>query len=113
MKPKSVYSLLAVLVLVSATALAQAGGASSPALPAAPSSASDPPALGANATGSKIGAINVEQAIVASNEGQRDFDVLSKSRRPWSVRPRMLRKTRALRKMRSRNESCKRWRPSS
>ena len=82
MKPKSVYSLLAVLVLVSATALAQAGGASSPALPVAPSSTSDPPALGANATGSKIGAINVEQAIVASNEGQRDFDVLSKKLEP-------------------------------
>src|SRR5437867_724068 len=82
MKPKFLYSLLAVVVLVSAAALAQAGGASSPALPAAPSSAGDPPAMAANATGSKIGAINVEQAIVASNEGQRDFDALSKKLEP-------------------------------
>src|SRR5712692_4404768 len=82
MKPKFVFSLTAVVVLVSAAAFSQAGGASSPSLPAAPSSAGDPAALGANATGVKIGAINVEQAIVASNEGQRDFEGLSKKLEP-------------------------------
>src|SRR5258708_39211782 len=81
MKPKFIFSLTAV-VLVSAAALAQPGRASSPALPAAPSSAGDPPALGANATGSKIEAINVEQANNASNDGQRDFDVLRKKLEP-------------------------------
>jgi outer membrane protein len=60
--------------------LAQTSGGSSAALPAAPS-AGDPPAV-TGATGSKIGTINVEGAIFASNEGQRDFDTLSKKLEP-------------------------------
>jgi outer membrane protein len=80
MKLKFVCSLTAAAVLVSAAALAQAGGSS--ALPSAPGVASDPAAATTNATGAKIGAINVEQAIFASNEGQRDFDALSKKLDP-------------------------------
>lgn len=34
------------------------------------------------ATGTKIGTINIEQAIFATNEGQRDFDVLRKKLEP-------------------------------
>jgi outer membrane protein len=85
MKLTRVCSLIAAAVLLSAAALAQTDGAPSPTpgLPAAPSSAGASTAtLGTNATGSKIGAINVEQAIFASNEGQRDFDVLSKKLEP-------------------------------
>jgi outer membrane protein len=80
MKLKFVCSLTAAAVLVSAAALAQTSG--SAALPSAPGVASDPAAATTNATGIKIGAINVEQAIFASNEGQRDFEALSKKLQP-------------------------------
>lgn len=81
MKLKFVCSLSAAAVIMTAAALAQTNG-SSPALPSAPGVASDPAAGTTNATGIKIGAINVEQAIFASNEGQRDFDALSKKLEP-------------------------------
>ena len=35
-----------------------------------------------NATGTRMGTINVEQAIFATNEGQRDFEALSKKLEP-------------------------------
>jgi outer membrane protein len=35
-----------------------------------------------NSTGTKIGTINIEQAIFATNEGQRDFEVLRKKLEP-------------------------------
>ena len=82
MKLTLTRSLIAAAILVSASVVAQTGGAPSAALPAAPGAATDPPALGAGGTGSKIGAINVEQAIFASNEGQRDFEALSKRLEP-------------------------------
>jgi outer membrane protein len=81
MKLKFVCSLTAAAMLVSAAALSQTSG-SSAALPSAPGAASDPAAATTNATGIKIGAINVEQAIFASNEGQRDFEALSKKLEP-------------------------------
>jgi outer membrane protein len=68
------------------SALAQTAPAD-PALPAAPSAT--PPAPASNdaagaitATGVRVGTINIEQAIFASNEGQRDFEVLSKKLEP-------------------------------
>src|SRR5439155_1627430 len=83
-----IRSLAAAAVLFSVAAFAQTSGASpssGSALPPAPSAASDPsPALGANASAVKIGAINVEQAIFGSNEGQRDLDALSKKFEPKS-----------------------------
>lgn len=87
MKPTLVRLLTAATILVSVAALAQTDGSAAPsALPPAPSSAgsaaSAVPALGANATGTKIASINVEQAIFASNEGQRDFNELSKKLEP-------------------------------
>lgn len=54
-------------------------------LPAAPSAASkaDPSAATVlNATGTRMGTVNVEQAIFATNEGQRDFEALSKKLEP-------------------------------
>jgi outer membrane protein len=76
-------SLTAGAVLVSAAALAQTDPAPSTALPSAPSSAASPaPALGTSATGSKLGTINVENAIFGSNEGQRDLEALSKKLEP-------------------------------
>lgn len=62
-------------IAFSVAALGQTGDAA--ALPAAPSSAGS-----TIAGGSKLGTINVEQAIYASNEGQRDFQVLSKKLEP-------------------------------
>jgi outer membrane protein len=80
--------LTAAAVVVSAAAFAQnTGTAPAPgsALPVAPSAASDPaPALGANATGVKIGAISIEQAIFGSNEGQRDLNALGTKFEPKS-----------------------------
>jgi outer membrane protein len=85
MKLKFLYSLAAAVILTSAMAMAQAAGTSSTsALPAAPGTANDPPAM---ATGgpSKIAAINIEGAIFASNEGQRDMDTLQKKFEPKST----------------------------
>ena len=59
---------LALAVILSLTAFAQTGrAASSPASPAAPAVAP-----------TKIGIININGAILASNEGQRDFEALQK-----------------------------------
>jgi len=83
-------SLMAVAVLASITALAQTDTAPSSGapLPAAPSSAASstvtannpaPIPLNLNA---KVAAINIEQAIFASNEGQRDLQALGKKFEP-------------------------------
>jgi outer membrane protein len=52
--------------------------------PAAGTAASkpNPPASGAALTGTKIGTLNIEQAIFASNEGRRDFETLTKKFEP-------------------------------
>jgi outer membrane protein len=70
--------LTAIPFMISIVALAQTTDAAAP-LPSAPSSAGSTIATG---TGSKLGTINVEQAIFASNEGQRDFEALSKKLEP-------------------------------
>ena len=80
MKLKLVCSIAAAAVL-SVAAFAQAGGSSSAALPAAPGADPAPaPTFNPNAT--KIAAINVEQAIFATNEGQRDMSALQKKFEP-------------------------------
>ncbi|HZR64826.1 MAG TPA: OmpH family outer membrane protein [Terriglobales bacterium] len=84
MKPKFLCSLTAAFVVVSAMAFAQAGGSSSTALPSAPGTAGDPPAAVATGGGSQLAAINIEGAIFASNEGQRDMDALQKKFQPKS-----------------------------
>jgi len=76
----------AVVFGLSLFSLAQAGqSAASPAAPPdAPSAAPTNPAAAATlkATGTMVGTINIEQAIFASNEGQRDFQTLSKKFEP-------------------------------
>jgi outer membrane protein len=84
MKPKFVCFLMAVAVLIASAASAQTSSPSSAALPAAPGAANDPPAVATNPNAKGIAAINVEQAIFASNEGQRDMDALSKKFEPKS-----------------------------
>src|ERR1700726_3590549 len=82
---KSACVTVAVVFGLSLFALAQADAAAgSPAAaattPNAPSAAAA--AAVAKATGTKVGTINIEQAIFASNEGRRDFDVLAKKFEP-------------------------------
>ena len=70
---------LAAVFGLSLLAVAQAAPASSAAgTPNAPSAA----AAASAATGTKVGTINIEQAIFASNEGRRDFEALSKKFEP-------------------------------
>jgi len=80
MKSKFICSISAAIVLFSIAALSQSDSNSSAALPAAPGVAASPAVPGPNAT--KLAAINVEQAIFASNEGQRDMNALQKKFEP-------------------------------
>jgi outer membrane protein len=83
MKNQFVHLLLAVVFALPVTSVAQADSAGA-ALPAAPS-ASNTASTATETTGtgtSKIGTINIEQAIFASNEGQRDFEELGKKLEP-------------------------------
>jgi outer membrane protein len=79
---KFASATLAVVFGFSLFALAQtapaAGAPAAAPAPNAPSAA----AAAAKATGTKIGTINIEQAIFASNEGRRDFDTLAKKFEP-------------------------------
>jgi outer membrane protein len=72
------------LSLFSLFALAQAAPSTGSAAPDAPSTAatSTAAAAAAKATGTKVGTINIEQAIFLSNQGQRDFAELSKKFEP-------------------------------
>lgn len=65
------------VVILSVMALGQSSSA-------APKPAADAPSVPATAASSfgKIGIINMQQAILASNEGQRDFQALSKKFEP-------------------------------
>jgi outer membrane protein len=89
MKSKFVRSLLAVAVISMISAWAQTAGAAAPAAagtnpPNAPSAAAATPTAAPIATGpgSKIGTINIEQAVLGTNEGQRDFQALQKKLDP-------------------------------
>ncbi|MGA8539900.1 MAG: OmpH family outer membrane protein [Terriglobales bacterium] len=82
---KSVCVTVAVVLGLSLFALAQAADraagapAGAAAMPNAPSAAVAAPA---KPMGTKVGTINIEQAIFASNEGRRDFEALSKKFEP-------------------------------
>ncbi len=83
----SAISLLMMFSSAAATA-AQAANApssagSSTGLPSAPSApASSAPNTIATGSGAKIGTINIEQAVIGTNEGQRDFEALRKKLEP-------------------------------
>jgi outer membrane protein len=68
---------LSLLALAQTTPAAGAPAASTP--PDSPSAAAQ---AAVKATGTKVGTINIEQAIFASNEGRRDFEALSKKFEP-------------------------------
>ena len=85
MTSKFTRILLVILIALPMAALAQTSGTPSTGatqpLPAAPSAAASGDTAPA-ATGSKVGTINIEGAIFASNEGQRDFEALNKKLEP-------------------------------
>jgi outer membrane protein len=71
------------MFVAAVSAMAQTSGSADPALPAAPSATpTAPDAMVTGGTGNKLGTINITEAIYASNEGQRDFDALSKKLEP-------------------------------
>ena len=90
MKPTLIRSLMAAALLAPIAVLAQteATPSAGAALPAAPSSApSSSAAANVPATvplnlNAKVAALNIEQAIFASNEGQRDLQALGKKFEP-------------------------------
>jgi len=89
MTSKFLRYFLAIAISVPVAAMAQTGnaGAAPAAAPAAPSAtpATTPAAGPADSpplNGTRIASINIEQAIVATNEGQRDFAALTKKLEP-------------------------------
>jgi len=82
MTSKLVRFLMAAAFVLPAAAQTAPAPAPLPAAPSAASSGAASAPLAANATGTKVGTINLEQAIFASNEGQREFDTLSKKLEP-------------------------------
>jgi outer membrane protein len=65
------------------TANAPSSAGSSTGLPSAPSApAASAPNTITTGTGTKIGTINIEQAVIGTNEGQRDFEALRKKLEP-------------------------------
>jgi outer membrane protein len=81
MTSKFLRILLAAAFVFSIAALAQTGNAAANP-PAAPGASAPAPVPAATAGGTRVGTINIEQAIFATNEGQRDFDALSKKLEP-------------------------------
>ncbi|MFI5114256.1 MAG: OmpH family outer membrane protein [Terriglobales bacterium] len=72
---------LAAVIVLSLSALAQTTPpAGAPA--ATPNAPSAKPSAPPPATGTKVGTINIEGAIFASNEGRRDFETLNKKLEP-------------------------------
>lgn len=73
----SLVTLLSFSLYAAAQAAPAAGAAATPNAPSAAAAAAPAPV-----TGTKVGTINIEQAIFASNEGRRDFDALTKKFEP-------------------------------
>jgi outer membrane protein len=88
MTSKFLRFLPATAVLITMSAIAQTGSPSTSAgstssLPSTPSAASSAPASVPLATGpTKVGAINIQDAIFGSNEGRREMETLSKKYEP-------------------------------
>jgi outer membrane protein len=81
MTSKFLRSVLAIAVFSMISAFAQTGSAAPAGGGSAPVTATPSPTI-TTGTGSKIGTINIEQAVLGSNEGQRDFEVLTKKLEP-------------------------------
>jgi outer membrane protein len=82
-------AISALPICVSAQAGSTSPAPGSSHLPAAPSPVSASPSAGSppsstitTGTGTKVGTINIEQAVLGTNEGQRDFAALQKKLEP-------------------------------
>jgi outer membrane protein len=86
MTSKFLRSFLAIAVVSMISAWAQTSSAAAPSgsagLPSAPASAATTPTTIATGTGTRVGTINIEQAVIGTNEGQRDFQALQKKLEP-------------------------------
>jgi Skp family chaperone for outer membrane proteins len=85
MTSKFLRTFLAPAVFFAISALAQTGSAAtspSSANPAGASPAASPVAPTTGSSGTRVGTINIEQAIFNTNEGRRDFEALSKKLEP-------------------------------
>ncbi len=82
MKSKFLPLSLAAAVVFTISALAQTSSAATPSGPAAGASGASPALPVATGSGTRLGTINIEQAIFGSNEGRRDFEALSKKLEP-------------------------------
>src|SRR5947208_4767646 len=84
MTTKLVRLFVGAAVFAAISAFAQTSGAGTPiasaALPATP--APSAPSLSTTGAGTRVGTINIEQAVVGSNEGRRDFEALGKKLEP-------------------------------
>ncbi len=78
MTSKFLRSVLALALFYAICASAQTSSAATPPIPAGPMAAPSAPAP----TTTKVGTINIEQAVLASNEGRRDFELLDKKLEP-------------------------------
>src|SRR5579862_5252405 len=82
MTSKLLRSFLAIAVFSMISAFAQTSSAAAPAGGATSPATSAPSTPIATGTGTKLGTINIEQAVMGSNEGQRDFEALRKKLEP-------------------------------
>jgi outer membrane protein len=73
-----VFSVISAWAQTGSAAAAPTGATGAPA-PASPATSSPVMTTG---TGTKVGTINIEQAVLGSNEGQRDFEALRKKLEP-------------------------------
>jgi Skp family chaperone for outer membrane proteins len=74
----AVFSVISAWAQTGSAAAAPTGGAGAPS-PASPATTAPVMTTGA---GTKVGTINIEQAVLGSNEGQRDFEALRKKLEP-------------------------------
>ena len=85
MTSKHLRLFLAIAVFLAISALAQTGSAATPtgetAAPTSPASATPTTTAGVS-TGTKVGTININEAIFGSNEGRRDMEALGKKFEP-------------------------------
>jgi outer membrane protein len=82
MTRKLLRSVLAIAVMSIISAWAQTSSAAAPSGAAATPSSPAASAPITTGTGTKVGTINIEQAVVGTNEGQRDFEALRKKLEP-------------------------------
>jgi outer membrane protein len=81
MTSKFLRVLLACAVTLTLSAMAQTGSAATPS-PSAATPASPAASAPAPNTGTKVGAINIEEAVFGCNEGNRDLEALQKKFEP-------------------------------